>query len=81
MNCFVYRSTKKADTYIYLLEKDGVSCLPAGLKKLLGVTEYVLELDLEKTQALANADIRQVISNLHAQGYYIQLPKEQHVRE
>ena len=77
----MYRSTKKADTYIYLLEKDDASCLPAGLKKLLGVTEYVLELDLEKTQTLANADIRQVISNLHAQGYYIQLPKEQHVRE
>ena len=81
MRCYVYRSVKKADTYIYLLEKDSTSSIPAGLKKLLGNVEYVLELDLEKTQNLANADIDQVISNLNTHGYYVQLPKEQHVSE
>lgn len=81
MKCFVYRSTRKADTYVYLADKDNMSNLPDGLVKLLGRTEYVLELDLNKTRTLANADIEQVISNLNTQGFYVQLPKEQHVSE
>lgn len=81
MRCFVYRSTKKTDTYLYLNDKESVSNLPEGLVKLLGRTEYVLELDLNKTRALANADIQQVISSLNSQGFYVQLPKEQHVSE
>lgn len=81
MKCFVYRSTRKFDTYLYLVEKDQFSNLPEGLQKLLGRTEYVLELDLTKTRTLANADVEQVISNLSTQGYYVQLPKEQHVSE
>ena len=81
MKCFVYRSTRKNDTYLYLSEKDDVSKLPQGLIKLLGRTEYVLELDLHQRRSLANADIEQVITNLSSQGYYIQLPKEHHQSE
>ena len=81
MRCFVYRSTRKSDTYVYLADKDNTSCLPEGLQKLLGRTEYVLELDLCKTRTLANADVDQVLTNLNTQGYYVQLPKEQHVSE
>ncbi len=81
MRCFVYRSTRKSDTYLYLADKDDVSCLPEGLQKLLGRTEYVLELDLNKTRTLANANVEQVVTNLNAQGYYVQLPKEQHISE
>ena len=69
MRCFVYRSTKKSDTYLYLADKDNFVNLPEGLVKLLGGTEYVLELDLNKTRTLANADIQQVISNLNSQGF------------
>jgi len=79
MKCFVYRSTKKTDTYIYVLKKDQVSHLPDGLRKLLGRMEYALEVDLEKTHSLANADIAQVVSSLKIQGYFLQLPQEHHI--
>ena len=81
MKCFVFRSTRKSDTYLFLADKENISKLPEGLQKLLGRTEYVLELDLSKTRTLANADVDQVLTNLNTQGYYIQLPKEQHVSE
>ena len=81
MKCFVYRSTKKTDTYVYLANKDNTSVLPGGLIKLLGRTEFVLELDLGKRRTLANADIDQVVTNLETQGYFVQLPKEQHVSD
>ena len=81
MKCFVFRSTRKSDTYLFLADKENISKLPEGLQKLLGRTEYVLELDLSTTRTLANADVEQVLTNLNTQGYYIQLPKEQHVSE
>lgn len=81
MRCFVFRSIRKSDTYLFLADKDNVSNLPEGLQKLLGRTEFVLELDLSKTRTLANADVDQVVTNLNTQGYYVQLPKEQHVSE
>ncbi len=81
MRCFVYRSNKKAETYLYLLERDGISSLPEGLIKLLGKIEFALEVDLGKTNRLANAEVEQVIESLHLQGYYLQLPKELHISE
>ena len=81
MRCFVYRSSIKSDTYVYVCQKDDLSMLPEGLKKLLGKTEYALELDLDKTKRLSNADVKQVRSSLSEQGYYLQLPKEHHISE
>ena len=77
----MYRSAKKTDTYLYLLEQDNISVLPNDLRNLLGKIEYTLELNLAKTRKLANAEVDQVISSLRTRGYYLQLPKEHHISE
>ncbi len=79
MQCFIYRSSKKSDTYLYLSEEDKLNDLPEGLNKLLGRVEFVMELDLEKIKRLENADINEVTQNLNDVGFYIQLPRELHV--
>ena len=79
MQCFIYRSSKKTDTYLYLSEEDKLNDLPDGLDKLLGRLEYVMELDLEKTKRLQNAEIEEVKLNLNDVGFYLQLPRELHV--
>ncbi len=79
MQCFIYRSSKKTDTYIYLSDEEKVSNLPEGLDKLFGCLEFVMELDLEKIKRLQNADIEEVKLNLKDAGFYIQLPRELHV--
>ncbi|MFK7794962.1 MAG: YcgL domain-containing protein [Gammaproteobacteria bacterium] len=79
MQCFIYRSSKKTDTYLYLAEEDKLNELPEGLDKLLGRLEFVMELDLVKTKRLENADIEEVKSNLSDMGFYLQLPRELHV--
>lgn len=79
MQCFIYRSSKKTDTYIYLSDEDKKNNLPDGLDKLLGRLEFVMELDLEKIKRLQNADIEEVRLNLNDAGFYIQLPRELHV--
>ena len=79
MQCFIYRSSKKTDTYLYLLEEEKLNELPEGLDKLLGRLEFVMELDLIKIKRLENADIDEVKSNLSDVGFYLQLPRELHV--
>jgi uncharacterized protein YcgL (UPF0745 family) len=79
MQCFIYRSSKKADTYLYLSEEDKLNKLPEGLDKLLGRLEFVMEIDLETIKKLENADVEEVKHNLTDVGFYLQLPRELHV--
>ena len=81
MKCNVYRSSKKADTYLYMPKDSTLEELPQGLNKLLGKVEHVLEVDLAARTKLANEDIQQVKESLKSQGYFLQLPKEHHVLE
>ncbi len=76
MQCYVYRSSKKADTYLYLLQKDEFAHLPAGLLSVFGKPEFALEFELTLDRKLAAADAKQVMSNLATQGYYLQMPAE-----
>lgn len=79
MKCNVYRSAKKADTYLYMPAGHKVEELPQGLNKLLGEIEHVLEVDLAIRTQLANEDIDQVKESLKSQGYFLQLPKKHHI--
>lgn len=81
MKCSVYRSAKKADTYLYMPKDSSVEELPEGLNKLLGEIEHVLEVDLAARVELANEDIEQVREGLKSQGYFLQLPKKHHIVE
>lgn len=79
MLCYIYRSEKKLETYLYLSSKEKVNDLPEGLDKLLGKLNFVMELDLDKIQRLENADIVDVKKCLQEDEFYLQLPKELHV--
>ena len=74
MKCFVYKSNKKADSYIYLNQKDDFKKIPEQLLKIFGIPEFALEFDLTEDRKLALADAKQVIQNLSEQGYYLQMP-------
>ena len=76
MKCYVYKSLRKADTYIYLDEKDSFQKIPKQLLKLFGEPKLVLEFDLTKDRKLAAADANQVLANLDEQGYYLQIPPQ-----
>lgn len=79
MKSFVYRGTRKADTYLYVLNEDEFDHLPDNLLVLLGKLEFALEVDLSTVKQLANADIEEVKNNLQDKGYYLQLPKDSHI--
>jgi uncharacterized protein YcgL (UPF0745 family) len=79
MQCFIYRSSKKSETYLYLQEEKQLKELPEGLEKLLGHLDFVMRLDLDSVPRLENADLQEVKKGLIDDGFYLQLPRELHV--
>ncbi len=76
MKCFVYKSLKKADSYIFIENKDDFEKVPQPLLQLFGAPEFTLEFDLTEDRKLASADAKQVIEYINEQGYYLQMPSK-----
>ena len=76
MKCYVYKSIIKADTYLFIDQKDAFHKIPDQLLKLFGNPKFVLEFDLTKNRKLAIADAKQVLANMEEQDYYLQIPPQ-----
>ena len=74
MNCTVFRSGLKAYTYVFLRDGMAWEDLPVALQKVFGEPVFVMKLKLTPERKLANEDVEQVIMNLSAHGYHLQLP-------
>ena len=75
MICYVYKSQKKPDTYLYITTKDEFSSVPDALTKMLGQLEYVMEFDINQKDKLGREDIEAVKNNLKEQGFHLQMPE------
>ncbi len=73
MLCHIYRSNRKFDTYLYLLDKDDFSVIPADLLRIFGPPEFSFSFDLTAERSLAREDTAAVMENLDDQGYHLQL--------
>jgi len=74
MHAYVYKSQRKPDTYIYLAERDAFTVLPAALSASLGTLQLVLEVMLDDSRRLAQADPVKVRAELAERGFYLQVP-------
>ena len=70
----VLKGSRKADTYLYVDFAEGVERVPAALLQQLGETAEVLALKLTPERKLARADAAEVLRQIEAVGYYLQLP-------
>jgi uncharacterized protein len=73
VHCYIYRSSRKADTYLYLLEKDDFSEIPEELMRVFGEAEFSFEFDLTPDRRLAKENPDEVYNNLKQQGYHLQM--------
>ena len=73
MLCHIYRSNRNNDTYLYLLDKDDFSGVPADLLRLFGAPEYSFSFELTEERKLAKEDTSEVLQNLEESGYHLQL--------
>lgn len=74
MNCYVYKSRRKPDTYVYLREDDGGAALPEAIRQLLQPLERVMALQLHAWRKLARENPLVVMESLERQGFHLQLP-------
>lgn len=74
MQCFVYVSEHKPDTYLWLAVRDELDVVPESLLLLLGKLRFVLEVELTEQRRLPVEDTRLVLEHLRNQRWHLQLP-------
>lgn len=74
MPCWIYRSGKKEEMYLYAASEDGLDELPEELMKMFGSATLVMQLDLHEERTLARVDVAVVMAALKENGYYLQMP-------
>ena len=77
MLCAIYKSARKAQTYLFVNKRDDFSAVPEALMKMFGTPNLVTLINLATKEKLAMADLEKVKENLNEQGYYLQLPPPQ----
>ena len=76
MHCWIYKSSRKEEMYLYLAKENGFDDLPDPLKKGFGTPSLVMALDLQADRKLARVETAQVMSALEEQGFFLQMPPE-----
>ena len=71
---WVYRSSRKAEMYIYLAAEEHFDAIPEALLHSFGRPLFVMQLELDEQRQLAREDVCKVIRNLHDKGFHLQMP-------
>ena len=74
MNCWIYRSPKKDEMYLYLAKEDDFDVVPEELLKRFGTPTQIMELELTPERKLAREDVEKVKANLTDKGFHLQMP-------
>lgn len=74
MLAYVYKSQKRADTYVFLAVRDDFTRLPEALRTQLGALTFVLEVELTPGRKLARENPVEVMANLAERGFHLQFP-------
>lgn len=72
--CNVYRSPKKAETYLYLDKQQGMECVPEALLASFGTPQLVFTLIMTPDKKLARVSGERVWQQLQTAGYFLQMP-------
>ncbi len=74
MQCYVYRSSRKPKTYLFLSQRDDFARVPESLLRLFGDAEFSFEFELSAERKLIQAEASEVQRNLQENGFFLQLP-------
>lgn len=76
MQAYVYKSRRRADTYVFLAARDDFAAVPDAVRAQLGELAFVLEVALTPDRRLALSDPDVVRANLSARGFHVQFPPD-----
>ena len=72
----VYRSPRRADTYLLTEKASGLTAVPEALFGTFGDPEPAFVFHLTAERSLAQADPALVLDALREKGFYLQLPPQ-----
>lgn len=72
--CSVYKSSKKAEMYLYVDRKFDLDSLPDSLKAAFGEPLHVMDLVLTPEKKLARVKATQVLEAIESQDFFLQMP-------
>ena len=75
IECVVYKSLKKDETYIFIEKSASISDLPADLTNVLGKTEEVMSLNLTPEKKMARGSAAEIMLSIEKQGFHLQMPE------
>ncbi|MEN8213767.1 MAG: YcgL domain-containing protein [Pseudomonadota bacterium] len=76
INCWIYKSSRKEEMYLYLPAENAFDRLPEELLSSFGKPLFVLSIELNPARKLARVDTASVITALEEEGYFLQMPPE-----
>lgn len=74
IECAVYKSQKKDETYVFIPTTTVLSDLPDELLKVLGQAEKVMTLILTPEKKMARGNAEEVMKSIEEQGFHLQMP-------
>ncbi|PVX33087.1 hypothetical protein C8D76_10953 [Pasteurella langaaensis DSM 22999] len=77
MLCAIYKSAKKEGMYLYVEKRDQFDSLPDALRSLFGKPIFVMLFNLAGSKPLIQANNQDVMDKIKAQGFYLQMPKQE----
>jgi len=72
--CWVYKSPRKDEMYLYLAAEEGFDPVPEPLLERFGEPVFVMELALHEGRKLARENVVNVMRHISQQGYHLQMP-------
>lgn len=79
VHCIVYKSLRKANTYIFIPSGKKTEDLPESILQRLDPFEQVMELAVTPEKKLALTTGKQVLENFDKQGFHLQLPDDRDI--
>ncbi len=74
IECDIYKSKKKDETYVFIPMQSTLSDLPEELLTVLGKAEKIMRLKLTPDKKMARGNVAEIIKSIEKQGFYLQMP-------
>lgn len=72
--CSIYKSSRRAEMYLYVERANGTKALPEALSLQFGKPIHVADMIISAERPLARVDAAQVMAKIREQGFYLQMP-------
>lgn len=74
VQCFIYKSNKKQELYLYIAIQDDFTSVPEAILRSIGTPSFVMQLELTPESTLAREQATDVLKGIEEHGFFIQMP-------